>query len=68
MMRQGLCHAWPAVSVPQHLRASLSVASLFHTCAGGQADENGEVYGAVFGGMSFADLYGYFRNMFKVCV
>ena len=68
MMRQGLCHAWPAVSVPQHLRASLSVASLFHTCSGGQADENGEVYCAVFGNMSFAYLYGYFRNMFKVCV
>jgi hypothetical protein len=27
MKRQVLCHAWPAVSVPQHLLASPSVAS-----------------------------------------
>ena len=59
-MRRAMRLSTYARNSEENLRLSLPA------FAGGKTDENGEVFGAVFGGMSFAELYGYFRNMFKV--
>jgi len=34
-------------------------------CTGGKTDESGNVFGAMFDGMEFAELYAYFREMHK---
>ena len=59
-MRRAMRLSTYARNSEENLRLSLPA------FAGGKTDENGEVFGAVFGGMSFAELYGYFRTMFKV--
>lgn len=57
------CGTWSRAGI-----SSLSGPCLL-TCVcvpGGRTDDGGNIHGAAFGGLSFAELYAYFRDLHQV--